>query len=653
MWFRWGKNVDVPSLAKDLDRAFERPGLAWLFSIFVATWIVVWANTVRPLPFTTTDDNWMYFLPLIKAHTDALIQGEPLRVLWGLGAGWSPWENAQVGVLYLPYHLANLGARALGHPLALLEVSAGMHLAASGIVTYALAPRSLGGFQRFAWGLGAMLLAGPLLLGLNWHNYLTCTPWFLALAFLLRRIAVEGQGHPSKGQRWGVWIASLGLFLSAHAQMYVLGVGLLALWVLTEAPWRSGLRTLAWLLWAQLPMAVPLLYLKVLAAGGTADWMGDRDHPFFLLRHAQSLSAVLHGTVLGNLVHTRDFQLWANIRWTGVGMFFAPGLVLLVPRLWRARAWGSLLLFAGCLAFMGAASFPWMRHMAFGPLEGFRWTWKLCIFVTPLAWVSLIHRLPDQPLAWPRALPFAIALLGLPVLSRGLTFEIWPSLEAAHPFGAEGMVVETRRMAEATGLRPGTRIALAGPFDMVQPLPIPVLGLVGNAPLLSGLDTAHLYEPMEPEWVSRGHLGLSLPWRMALSAEGFLREPDRFMPILAAHGIQAVVTVEPGAAALPGAREYLDSLQRRLWVVPVPGAPAGIYPAASGALLQRRPSGGLQAPPSPEPPRIQGPRPVVWRRTDRGWEGCPPGLPWPWAWATLLVTLGGLLVGVGRGRPQG
>ena len=55
------------------------------FLVLLASAVVLLGNWIRPFPFSTTDDNWMYFLPLIKAHTDAVLGGHPLRMLWSLG----------------------------------------------------------------------------------------------------------------------------------------------------------------------------------------------------------------------------------------------------------------------------------------------------------------------------------------------------------------------------------------------------------------------------------------------------------------------------------------------------------------------------------------------------------------------------------------
>lgn len=606
--------------------------------------LVLLANWARPYPFSTTDDNWMYFLPLIKAHTDALLGGHPLQMLWGVGAGWSPWENAQVGILYFPYHLANLIARLLGRPLALLEVSAWLHLATAAWVTYTLAPREIHPRIRFGWSVGAMLMPGPLLLGLNWHNYLSCYPWFLALAFLLRQhAAVAHSTMPKRSDRLVLGGLSLAFFLSAHAQMYVLGIGILALWVLAEVPRRSTLQTLVLFFFAQLPALIPLVYLKLLALEGTTDWMGDRNDPFYLLRHAQTVGTVLHGTLFGNLLYTRDFQLWANISWTGIGMFFSPFLVLLARPVWIERRWALGAFFLACLAFMGAASLPWVGLLGFGPLEGFRWTWKISIFVGPLALVSLLVRLPTWQMVHEVRITWGVAALSLAVFLRGLSFEIWPSLNAAHPVGAPGLVAETLRMAQATGLQPGTRLAVLGPFDMVEPLPLPILGLVGNAATLSGLGTAHIYEPMEPKWVSKAHFGLSLPWRVWVPTQAFLEQPARVMEALRAIGVQALVTIAPQAATAPGSRAFTDRLGRTLWVIPVTESYPGLYPSQGDTLVIKG-SGVLLAPPSKQPPSLLSPRPIDWVRIPQGWRGAPRGLSWGWLLATAM---GGLLTVAG------
>jgi len=157
-----------------LVQRLRRHAPAWICLGVAACLLVLGANCIRPLPFATTDDNWMYFLPLIKAHTDALLGGHPLHMLWQLGAGWSPYESGQIGLYYPPYLVANLLARAIGQPLALLEVSASLHLWAAAVVTWHLVPLEGYRAERYLWALTAIVPVGSLLLGLNWHNYISC-----------------------------------------------------------------------------------------------------------------------------------------------------------------------------------------------------------------------------------------------------------------------------------------------------------------------------------------------------------------------------------------------------------------------------------------------------------------------------------------------
>ncbi|MBP1627690.1 MAG: hypothetical protein H6Q00_2165 [Holophagaceae bacterium] len=605
-----------------------------------AGFILLLASWFRPYPFSTTDDNWMYFLPLIKAHTDATLHGTPLRILWSLGAGWNPWENAQVGILYIPYHIANLLARLLGHPLALLEISAWLHLGAAGLIAYHYAPAIHSKTTRIGWGMLAILAPGPFLIGLNWHNYLTCYPWFLALAFQLQTLV---KGPPDcVGRRHRLWIALsvLGFLLSAHAQMFVIGLGMLALWLLADNPYRRAIRALLQCSLSLLPTLVPLLFLKVLSLEGTQDWMGERSDPFYLLRHAQSLSGVIHGLVFGNLLFTRDFQLWANISWTGVGIFFSPALVLLISPALRSRRWKLLAFFAACLVFMGAASFPALRHLAVGPLAGFRWTWKIAIFVGPLAMVSLLPHWAQtfRSRGKQRILQCVMGLCSLIVCLRGLSFEIWPSLSRAHWLGATGIVEETQKMANNTGLMPGTRIALLGPYNMVQNLPVPLMGLIGNAPILSGLETAHIYEPMEPEWASRAHFGLSLPWRRIIPEQTYLEQPERVEQALLSIGVQALVGLSPELAKRPNARSFQDRNGQITWVIPLPNACRAIYPFCEpgGTRLL---DGRLKWPANTPIPKLLSPRPIVWRQVGDFQIGQPESLPWGWILGTVLASL--------------
>ena len=58
-------------------------------AVCLAFWLVERAS---PLHFSSLGDAQPYFLPLIKAHTDSWLAGEPLRMIWGVGSGWSEFQ---------------------------------------------------------------------------------------------------------------------------------------------------------------------------------------------------------------------------------------------------------------------------------------------------------------------------------------------------------------------------------------------------------------------------------------------------------------------------------------------------------------------------------------------------------------------------------
>lgn len=593
---------------------------------------------MRPFPFATTDDNWMYFLPLIKAHTDSLLSGDFLQALWSLGAGWTPWENAQVGPFYFPYHLANLGARLLGEPLALLEVSSAIHILAAGLVTFGLLPGDKTPGERVGWACLSMVQPGPFLLGLNWHIYLSSYPWFLALALLgLRR---EEEGLPGRQARLAMLGCNLGFFLASHVQMFVLGWMMLLPWWFATAGREGWLGRIRMTLALQLPLVPVLAFLKLASLDGNPNWMQGRDNPRYILAAAQDAGTVLAGTLWGNLGAPAGFKLWGTA-WTGAGMLFSPPL-LLVPALalWKRR-WGIAAFFLFCFMFLAAASFPFVRFLGYGPLEGFRWTWKAVIVTGPLAFLTLAVlaeslRIPRKALR--AGVPILAALSAL-VCLKGTDFDIWPSLSAAHPFGARQLVRTTQDFATAAGLPPGSRVALVGEVDMVQPLPLPYLGLVGNAPLLAGLETAHIYEPMESALAAKAHFSLNLPWRQAVPESNYVADPGKVEGALRRIGVQALICPTPGI--LVGAVGYRDPLGRTLFVKKLEHGP-GTYPwgrfQGRDLPLLRLPGGRLRTQePLPEPPQVLNPRGMDWRRLGDGhWQAVPRGPSRLWALLTIL-----------------
>lgn len=620
---------------------------AWLSIALFAGLLVGLSILVRPYPFTTTDDNFTYFGPLIKAHTDSLIDhGQLLKMIWDLGAGWSPWESGQIGLLYPPYHLANLLARMFGHPMAILEASTWLHLCLTGLAVWHLVPGRLVPRERLAVAGVAMTLPAPFILGANWHNYLACHPWFVALVLLTWKES-ENQLHSWRPTLPMVG-ASLGFFVTAHPSMYVFGTTLLGLWALCYGAWNQGRDSLVRLALAQVPMIVPLVYLRLTADAANPEWMMGRNDPLFILRHAQGLGTWLHGTFLGNLVPGGGFRAWANASETGVGMFFAPALGFVLVYSIRRRDPRPAAFFLALAAVVAIASFPWLRIISIGPFAGFRWTWKLSMFMGTLVLCSLLRESAFQAFQ-PRlrlGLLGATALLGGIVCLRGLSFDLYPSLQTVHGLGAKVIVSESRRCFDQLDLPPQTRLALIGVFDMGQPLPLPVLGMVGNAPLWYDQATLAVFEPMEPDAVSRAHFALTLPWRSAISPQAFSARLDTSLSLLRDKGVQALLATTPEVLQPLGeVHAFTDVLGRKTYVASLPEATSLQSPWATQdgrrIPLERTPDGRLRTQaPSTSRPLVDHPRAIAWRRLEDGrWEGRPEGAGWGW----LVATLAGLL----------
>jgi hypothetical protein len=563
--------------SRSSGRSRRSAWLALAIVIGICMGVFVLLESTRGFPFSSTDDGPIYFVPLIKAHTDALLRGSPGAYLWSLGSGHSVWESGQLGPLYLPYILANVVARVAGVPVLLLEVSAAFHLLLAGLFALWLLPGEYRGADR---GLAAALVAvqpAPLILGANWTPYLSSYPWFVALLLLCE--PEKGEWNWSRSRRIGVMATSLGFLVTAHPQMVAVGLGLVATRCLTGSEdLRLRLRNLSYFAVAQLPAILPMAFIYVVSLRATPNWMAGRAQSDFLLREGQSIGTVLHGLFLGNLVERSDFALWEGVSWMGVGVFFAPWLVLsLYSSLRRRRfVWPAL-----ALAMIGLAAiqtFPAFRMLAIGPLAGFRWTWKLAWFLGPISLLLVLVRMkPSKKYlpAW-RSLVIAAILLCTLVGARGMRFDLFPSLRYAQPGGILTVVEEAAQLREAVGMEAGDRIALLGGYSMsVERLPLALLGLIGNAPLLAGLGSAHLYEPMEPEQVSLTHFGLSTPWRKPVPPGNYLADPGGMERSLASIGARWLITHRPGLLQSSDTHTFVgkDGLPLFVREIPPPVAP--------------------------------------------------------------------------------
>lgn len=610
----------------------------WLALAGILVWI---AQAARPLAFTSGGDGPIYFLPLIKAHTDALLDhGVLLRMEWGLGAGWSPAESAQVGFLYPGYLLANLAARLLGTPMAILEVSAALHLGLAAWLCHRLGPEAWSFPERTAYSLLCMLQPAPVLLGQNWHAYLACYPWFLAILFLLsRRLGGALKAPPGLG----LCVASILFFWTAHPSMYVYGTTIAALWIVAEAGPRQGAWHLLALGLAQVPMVVPLLFLKSVAGHATADWIQGRDASSILLAFGQTLRTWVQGALFGNLADSEGMSLWSGrFSASGVGMFFAWPLLMATAGALRKGRILLVLLSLFCVMLLGVASFPWLHHLAVGPWASFRWTWKLSLFVAPMGILMLTRQAPGlwgRSSAWSSALPvFALALLSGLVTWRGLDFDlVMPPQQRVGTLGLKAVLAGTKAGMAKARISPDSKVALVAIHGTRWPLL--VWGFTGNAPLLSGCRTLAIYEPLEPATSAERHLNQSVPWRQTMSEAEYRSDPTRWDATFRKLGVRFLLTNTSGLFPAPRSTVFVDAIGRSTWIKDLEPGLTEARPSFPG--LDLLPGGCLlSAPGLPRPPDAPYARTVRWRiRPDGRWMGTPSLFP---LWVTGLSLVFGL-----------
>lgn len=606
-------------------------------------------ESVRPLPFSSTDDAILHQGPVIKLHTDAALQFSLPRMFWELGSGWSPFESGQAGVFYPLYHLANVVSRFVGRPLALLDISAALHLWIAGLVCAWLLPSTMARRDRIAWSCLAVAQPAPFLLGLNWHSYLSPYPWFLAIALLLMR-----NGQPPawpRADRLLLLLASTLFFLCVHPQMYLLAVMALGACAL-GVHGRPGLTSSIVFACAQLPFAVPLLYLYSVGENASANWLAGRTTADFILFESQGLKTVLYGLFTGNLLGDGGFRLWQGVSWVGQGMFFAPWLAWSLALAMRQRRFGWLVLASAFVLIMGITSVPWLAGALAGPLR-FRWTWKLACIAGPLALVATIAFVQSKRTNWARtASVSALALVSAMVCLRGSSFDIFPSAVSAHSIGIEGIAAETKAALSQAGARPGARIALIAAHPINATVPIPMVGLTGNAPVLSGYESAHLFEPLENADAAASHYGLSTPWRGGIAPQKYAAETSAIETALVRIGVEALVSNVAGVFPSEQSTAFTDSLGRVTYVRRLEASAKPIpWDVSNGSpnALERLPGGRLRTLASQEQePVIPLPRIIEWHPLPDGrWEGVPVLLGESgelWVLGTLLGALVGMLI---------
>ncbi|MDP2345332.1 MAG: hypothetical protein Q8O67_30590 [Deltaproteobacteria bacterium] len=548
------------------------PRAALVFAALAPLLLFVVVEVQRPFPFTTTNDNWGYFLPLMTKTTTAWLQGDSLRVAWELGQGWSPWDSGQVGWLSPVPVVAALIARLLGDPIFLLEVDAGLHLLLLGVAAVIAPPARFTGWSRAALALALGLAPGPILVGMNWHDYLTPAPWFLLLLGLVWRALDEDRVWTAR-EGVAVVVVSLLFFSAGHPQMVVLGHAFLTLFALAVARSRVGVDVVVRLALAQLAVVAALFYLMWAAADAAPMWRTAREVDSLLtgaLPPLQGLAAFVIGP-------------WAK---ESAAAWFNPVLLLLVvvgafkrqPRVVVAALWMTLLL-VPTLA-------PPIEHLFVGGLAHFRFPVKLAVYAGPVAialWFTLSIRHRDVVVVVCAAGSALVVLAGN---EAGTTFN------GAHAIGARGLQQLGDRCLDEAGVVDGERIAFVGDLRHSRTFaktPLALMAVANNAPVVVGRASAHLYEPLEPAELARAHGGLTAFWRgeqLLMSNEARLvlvrrsgaqwllaLDDDDLAPLPATRACDVWFARLPDARAFPGGGIEIDSAGVLTTTTAQPAAP--------------------------------------------------------------------------------
>ena len=362
------------------------------------------------------------------------------------------------------------------------------------------------------------------------------------------------------------------------------------------------------------------------------------------LQFSQDIGVALHGSLLGNIVLSPDFQLWSeNIEAAGVGMFFQPlwvfALVLAIIR----RRWAIIGFLIFLMMLLGIRSFPWLEVLAFGPLEGFRWTWKLAIYASPLCSFTFF-KLTSERDRWVAVTLALVGCLSLGVCFNGRHVNFSALNKGLYSNGLPAILQETSECLVAASVPPQARLVQVGDHDITQTQSKTALGLMGHTPLLLDRTTAHMYEPLERAVAAEGHLQLSVPWRVHIGTKEYLSRTLKIQEAFRFMGVTHLFTTDEKARPSEQGVTCKDQNGAEIVVWPLPNARTTPYPhpirydVVDDVTVQ--PDGTLfVASQTPQPPQLNVTRDIVWSKTEEGWLGSPQPLNPFWFAVTLVLLL--------------
>ncbi len=598
----------------------------------------------------TRDDNLTYSLALLHAQTQAYLSGGLPRMAWGLGAGWDPFSSTQLGLFY-PIHFLSYGLSfLLGEILWFAEIHFLLHQMILAAMVLYWCPGTL--TKRFLLALCLMYVPASFLLGMNWWAYGTAHIWWIGSLLLLHREA--SYSKPFSSHRSKIILATLMLlnYMSSHPQMFLWGEGLLFLWVLLNYPTHQKRLGLILFL-CVLPLLPSLLYIKSLAMVSAVAARPSS----LLLESAQPIGVALLGSMVGSLGNFLDVHIFLRPYGEGASLFFQPLTLLCLGYAFYKKRWFLLLLITGCYLFLGAQSFPWLADINLGPLNGFRWTFKLTVLIAPFFILYFVLNVGTS--FEPVRLNTILAMLSgfsLLLCFQGRSFDL-----LGETYGTQnhaGVILdEGQACLKEAKIPSGARLAFVGDYPKwPQPVHLGSLALTGNAALLLGVEATHLYESLEHQDMAYGHLYMNgrhgSAYNTAFMKENWQQALESFRFIGATH----LFTLDKNALVGEGVTTCRDRQGAEVTFLPVSNARHGTYPHFASYdvphHVARLPNGDLWVPKSSglKPPfQLNTTAPISWIEDEGGWRGyASPVNP---LWASSMLFLAGLVFLIFRRWP--
>lgn len=587
----------------------------------------------------TRDDNLNYNLPLIKAQTDIVLGFEIPRMVWGLGAGWDPFMSGQIGMFYLPYLLANIISTIIGAPFALLEVSLVLHQIILGFLVMLWAPGHLR--SKILLAICLIFIPGAFLLGMNWHAYGTGHVWWVGAVLLLLRETNQEKPFGKFNSKLWLWATITLFYQSTHPQIFVWGGLFLIVWVLLMSPRPQWLRLLCLLALCALPVVPSLVYLKtiVMQSGGLQVRPDN-----VLLEMAAPVHVAFVGSLLGNLGELLPMTFFTPMPYLeAAGLFFQPATVLCLGYAIVKKRWGLFIFIAICYLFLGAQSFPWLGSLNLGPLNGFRWTFKLSVLTGPFFLLVFYNNLALNH----RKLQPVLGIIGfcsVLICLQGRAFDLTTETYQQNTHTGE-LLNQSQQCLQEAQIPKGARLAFVGDYIKKPGAHSKsLLVLTGNATLLLNVGATHLYEHIEPDYLQDGHLRMAGRQSNPLNNELFAQQPKELTRALRYIGATHLFTSFPNILPAGPTTQCGDERGQQIYFQKIPAARPGGYPHlhdySNSTPINIQDNGVLFVPTNgKEPPSLNTTASMSWSQESDGLLGYPNPLNPLWGIATALLAL--------------